>query len=53
MTCEVYIVSRKIQALLDTGASISMVTVKKFTELGFTSKEFKSSDLRIVLDFKY
>ena len=41
----------KIQALLDTVASVSMVRLKAFTELGFTSKELESSessDLRIV-----
>ena len=46
--CEVPVVGRKMQAFLDTGASISMVRLKEFTELGFTRYELESSDLRIV-----
>ena len=39
---------KKIKALLDTGASISMIRQKDLLELGFRCKDLKPADLRVV-----
>ena len=46
--CEVEIVKKKVKALLDTGASISMIRQKDLLELGFRCKDLKLADLRVV-----
>ena len=46
--CEVEIVKKKVKALLDTGASISMIRQKDLLELGFRSKDLKLADIRVV-----
>jgi len=48
MACEVKIVGKGVQALLDTGASISIIRQKELLELGVTSKDLKLADLRVV-----
>ena len=46
--CEVEIVKKNVKALLDTGASISMIRQKDLLELGFRCKDLKPADLRVV-----
>ena len=46
--CEVEIVKKKVKALLDTGASISMIRQKDLLELGFRCKDLKPAGLRVV-----
>ena len=46
--CEVEIVKTKVRALLDTGASISMIRQKDLLDLGFRCKDLKPADLRVV-----
>ena len=47
--CKVEIVKKKVKALLDTGASISIIRRQDLLELGFRYKDLKPADLRVVL----
>ena len=46
--CEVEIVEKRVNALLDTEASLSMIRQKDLLELGFRCKDLKLADLRVV-----
>jgi len=48
MTCEVKIGGKDMKALLDTGASISMIRRKELLGLGITSKDLKLADVKVV-----